>query len=96
MTPEEQAAYDLVQKRAAAYRAAFAHPMIQDMLIDLAKFCKAGMSAAPEIEEMHFDPNRILLILGRQQVWLWIQNQLNLQPSQLYRLYTGRHFTPGE
>lgn len=61
--------------------------------MDLAAYCRAGLSPVPETDKEPLDMNRALLILGRQQVWLRIAAHLNLQPSQLYALYARRSFT---
>lgn len=92
MTPEEQVALEAQRKRSRNYQAAFAHPIAQEMLQDLAVYCRGSVSAAPEVEGEPFDLHRTLIILGRQQVWLRIINHLNLQPSQLFALYQRRPF----
>lgn len=51
------------------------------VLKDLAKFCRAEQSA------FHEDPRLHALIEGRREVWLRIQNYLNLSPDELWDLY---------
>lgn len=88
-----QVQIDALRQRQTAYQAAaVAHPLVQEMLMDLAAYCRGGQSPAPETDKEPFDKDRILLLLGRQQVWLRIANHLNLQPSQLYALYSRRSF----
>ncbi len=89
----KQMQIDALRQRQTTYQAAaVAHPMVQEMLMDLAAYCKAGLSVAPEVDAEPLDKDRMLLLLGRQQVWLRISNHLNLQPSQLHALYSRRSF----
>lgn len=93
MTDEaDKARFDELRRRAVHFQTAALHPEVQTILQDLAAFCRAGRSAAPEIEGQPLDRDRMLLILGRQQVWLRIERYLNLQPHQLYALYQGKNY----
>lgn len=92
MTPEEQSQLEAQRKRSRNYQAAFAHPIAQEMLQDLAVYCRGGVSAVPETEAEKVDVYRTMIILGRQQVWLRIMNHLNLQPSQMYAIFSRRAF----
>jgi hypothetical protein len=61
----------------------------QNVLIDLAKFCRAN--------ETCVIPNDAVLtsiLEGRREVWLRIANHINLSDEQLYALLTGHNFNP--
>jgi hypothetical protein len=85
---DEIAAYDFMRNRKKAYQLAFTDPAGQAVLHDLAKFCRANVSC--------FDPDPRLhaALEGRREVWLRIQDHLNLTSDQLYAIATGRTFTP--
>lgn len=51
------------------------------VLKDLAKFCRANKST------FHKDPRAHAILEGRREVWLRIENYLNLTPDELWELY---------
>ncbi len=51
-----------------------------EVLKDLAKFCRANDTT------FHPDPRTHALLEGRREVWLRIQNHLNLTTEELYQL----------
>jgi len=53
-----------------------------EALKDLARFCRANESAA-----VPGDHDRTWALIGRREVWLRIQQHLNLQPEELAALY---------
>lgn len=69
--------------RRYAYRATFKGPLAEVVLKDLARFCRAHSST------MHVDPRAHALAEGRREVWLRLQNHLQLTPDQLWELYQG-------
>jgi len=70
--------------RRYAYRATFNGPLAEDVLRDLAKFCRATRSTFAENDRAH------ALAEGRREVWLRIQEHLNLTDDELWNLYDGR------
>jgi hypothetical protein len=70
--------------RRHAYREVFKGPLAEDVLKDLAKFCRAHEST------FHVEQSAHALAEGRREVWLRIAYHLNLSPDDLWRLYTGR------
>lgn len=76
-------------KRAVRLRRAFVNafgtPSGQMVLADLEKFCRAN--------ETCFDTDaRVNAALeGRREVWLRIQQHLNLSSEDLFQLYSGRN-----
>jgi hypothetical protein len=79
---------DLIRKakiflgnRRYAYRQTFKGPLAEVVLRDLAKFCRANQPT------FHADPRAHALIEGRREVWLRLQNYLQLTPDQLWELY---------
>ena len=72
-------------RKQLAYKRKFA-PTCQDtdvVLGDLAKFCRAGETPFHKDERMHY------VLIGRQEVWLRIQQYLNLPLDKLYELRGG-------
>lgn len=53
----------------------------QRVLQDLAKFCRANETT------FHEDPRAHAVLEGRREVWLRIQNYLQLTPDELWELY---------
>lgn len=51
------------------------------VLLDLAKFCRAHKSTYHQDARVH------AVLEGRREVWLHIQNYLNLTDEELYELY---------
>ena len=70
--------------RRHAYRATFKGPLAEVVLKDLSRFCRAHEST------FHADPRAHAVAEGRREVWLRIQNHLQLSPDQLWELYSGR------
>ena len=66
--------------RKSAYVKVFQGPLAEVVLRDLARFCRANSSTFHENERVagRFD--------GRREVWLRIQNHLNLSQEQLWEL----------
>lgn len=78
---------DFLRSRKQAYRHVFngdgGEPSFSSskVLADLARFCHAGESA------FHKDERATLIMLGRQEVWLRIQHQLNMTDRQMMDFY---------
>lgn len=70
--------------RRHAYRTVFKGPYSEVVLKDLARFCRAHEST------FIADPRAHALAEGRREVWLRLQNHLQLTPDQLWTLYSGR------
>ena len=70
-----------LSRRKYAYVRTFMNPPGQEVLEDLAKFCRAA--------ETCFNPDpRIHAVLeGRREVWLRIQRHLQLTDEQLFALH---------
>ena len=75
-----QKTLDFLRLRCRAYRLVFSNPTGNEVLKDLARFCRANKSP------QHADLFRLGIHIGRQEVWLRIQNHLHLQPDELYSL----------
>lgn len=73
----------LVRERKQAYQFTFSRIGSQDVLIDLARFCRANRSCFDP------DPHKAALLEGRREVWLRIQEHLNLTAEELTEIYTG-------
>ena len=85
MTPSEliEATRNFLFRRQTAYRAIFQSPMGGIVLADMAKFCRAGSST------FNPDPYVAARLDGRREVWLRIQNHLQLSQEQLWKLQSG-------
>ena len=94
--------FEFIKRRRAAYKMArdaqfeLAQPATQNMLIDLADFCRASESCVALDANGKVDVERSLILEGRREVWLRMQNHFNLTTKQLYRLSTGEQFQVGE
>lgn len=70
--------------RRHAYRTTFNGPYADVVLKDLARFCRAHESTFNPDARAH------AVAEGRREVWLRLQNHLQLTPDQLWELYSGR------
>lgn len=74
---------DFLRGRRVAYVRTFSNPAAQDVLIDLATFCRANEPCFTG------DRDTSLIAEGRREVWLRIQQHLNLTAEELFKLYRG-------
>ena len=72
------------------FQVALRSPAGQNVLIDLAEFCRASETT------FHKDARLHALLEGRREVFLRIVNFLNLTAEQIYLLSTGKQFNPRE
>jgi hypothetical protein len=71
-------------KRRTLYVRVFDNPHGEEVLADLAKFCRA--------HETTFRPDserESALLEGRREVWLRIERHLRLPPEKLWKFYAG-------
>lgn len=71
----------LLKDRKSAYTLTFGDEPGQAVLQDLAKFCRANESC------FHADQRLHALMEGRREVWLRIQQHLNLTDKELFSLF---------
>jgi hypothetical protein len=76
----KQARYFL-RGRKQDYQTVFESPVGRRVLADLARFCRAHATT------YHDDPRKHAVLEGRREVWLRIQQNLQLSDDQLYALY---------
>ena len=71
------------RRRHIAYNQVFSHSnqFTRVVLMDLAKFCRAHDST------FHKDERAATLMEGRREVWLRIQEHLNLSVEEIYALH---------
>jgi hypothetical protein len=81
-------ALDWLRQRKRAYTLALTSPAGQEVLIDLAKFCRANETC------FHEDARKHAVLEGRREVWLRVQQHLHLTTDQLMALYSGQGFNP--
>jgi hypothetical protein len=74
----------LLMRRRHQYQLTFRSPPGQEVLRDLAIFCRAGKST------FHEDPRLHALAEGRREVWLRISSHIDMTPDQLWKFYDGR------
>lgn len=77
-------ARQFIAGRQYAYKKTFQGPLGEDVLRDLAQFCRANEST------FHADARLHAVAEGRREVWLRIAHHLNLSPADLWRLSSGR------
>lgn len=82
----------LFAKRSLAYRRVFRMDDVDSVIVlkDLAKFCRAHEST------YHADPRIHAAMEGRKEVWLRLQNYLNLNSEELYRLHMVKDMAQGD
>jgi len=78
-------AFNFLRGRKRSYQLTFdkAQPAVQEVLMDLAKFCRANETT------FNADPRIHAALEGRREVWCRIQQHLNLSTEELYALYRG-------
>lgn len=74
-------ARDFLFRRRTAYVKTFQGPYADEVLADLAKFCRANTTT------FHADPRAHALAEGRREVWLRIQQHLKLSDEELWKIY---------
>jgi hypothetical protein len=70
-----------LRRRAHAYQVTFTGPKAEEVLEDLAKFCRATEST------FHPDPRAHAVAEGRREVWLRICSHLHLDEAALWKKY---------
>lgn len=80
--------FDFLRNRKRAYQLTFNSLAGQEVLIDLAKFCRANDTC------FDADPRIHAALEGRREVFLRIANHLNLPTEHLYAIYNGVSFKP--
>lgn len=94
MTAESEtaAAKEFVRERQVAYRLTFEaeQPANMDVLIDLARFCRANESTAAFDRHGAYDTHASARLDGRREVFLRIMQHLGLTADQAFELYSGR------
>lgn len=80
-------ARDFLFRRRTAYVKTFLNPFGDEVLRDLAKFCRAHATT------FHADPRLHAAAEGRREVFLRIAHHLNLSEDELWRLY-GNNSAP--
>lgn len=77
-------ARQFIAGRQYAYKKTFQGPLGEEVLKDLAQFCRANSSTFHEDARLH------AVAEGRREVWLRLQQHLQLSPADLWRLTSGR------
>lgn len=85
----EPAKQYLAQRR-TAYVRSFNNPFGEEVLQDLARFCRANEST------FHPDARVHAALEGRREVWLRIQQHLQLNDEELWRVFGGPPTPPSE
>lgn len=82
MAPPSKAK-EFIGRRRTAYVKTFDGAFAEEVLLDLARFCRAEQST------FHADARVHAVLEGRREVWLRIQEHLKLSDDQLFALYNG-------
>lgn len=72
---------ELIRRRRTVYIQTFICPPGEEVLQDLARFCRAFETT------YHDDPRKHAVAEGRREVWLRIQQHLNLDEDELWARY---------
>jgi hypothetical protein len=80
-----------LRRRKVNYKLAFGSPAGQAVLRDLGPFCRATESAA-----VPGDRDKTYILIGRREVWLRIQQHLNLTDAQLLSIFGGKDIIVNE
>ena len=86
----QEKARDIIASRRQAYVQTFLNPIGEQVLTDLAIFCRANESC------FHADARAHAVAEGRREVWLRIQKELHLTDDQLWALHGVAPFTRSE
>ena len=82
---------DLIRGAKRDYLFCFGSPAGRHVLADLAKFCRATQTCivTPGGGDVRIpiDKDRTLVLEGRREVWLHIQQYLNLTSEELHHIY---------
>ena len=85
----KEAAQQTFDQRRRAYEVVFASELGRTVLEDLASFCRANETCI-----VPGDRDAMFILEGRREVWLRIQQHINLSVEELWALYTGERRTP--
>ncbi len=82
----------LIMRRRTAYQHTFAvdNQLALIVLKDLAKFCRAHETT------FHNDPRRHALLEGRREVFMRIEQYLQLTTDEIYELHKVKDMTRGD
>lgn len=83
MTKPDQAKEFLARRR-TVYAKTFAGVYADEVLADLAKFCRANETTFHPDQRVH------AVLEGRREVWLRIQQHLNLSDEDLWRIFANQ------
>jgi hypothetical protein len=73
----------VLMRRRHAYNVTFRAPLGEEVLRDLARFCRAHEST------FHPDPRLHAVAEGRREVFLRICYHMNMTPDELWEFYSG-------
>jgi hypothetical protein len=85
------AALSFLHRRKRAFQLCFGSPAGKEVLIDLSKFCRAAETCV-----VAGDHDKTLLLEGRREVWIRIQQHMRLNQEQLFALYAGQHYVDNQ
>lgn len=76
----KESALALLDRRRRSYQLTFRNPVGEQVLADLARFCRASETT------FHEDPRLHAVLEGRREVWLRVQKYLQLSAEEIYQL----------
>lgn len=76
-------------QRRRAYQLAFGSTAGREVLKDLSLFCRARETCVVAERNKTVDRERTLVLEGRREVWLRIQQHMNMSEAELYALFGG-------
>lgn len=84
---------DFIRRRKGDYQTTFLHAHGQRVLMDMAHFARANETCVVLDADNKVDRDRTLVLEGRREMFLRIQQHLNLTSEELAMLYSGQQFT---
>ena len=88
--------FDKCRTRKRAYCLSLKSVAGQEVLLDLASFCRANETCIALDQQQRIDERRTFVLEGRREVYLRIMEHLDLTPDQLATLYSGHTFIADE
>jgi len=99
LSPEQEAewrTYEYIRQKGVSYKLAANDPAFQNVLIDLAHFCRASETCVVRDKTGRIDEKATFVLEGRREVYLRLTAYTNLNSQELFRIATGKQFNPGD
>lgn len=85
-----QRTVEFVSRRKRAYQVTLGQPAGRPVLVDLAVFCRANDNTVALNPDGTVNTELTFTLIGRREVWLRIQQHLNIPAEELTAIYAGQ------